>query len=345
MREHLNVPMTAEEPPCGWAPVRASCEPGQPESSGSSGSTAPPAETRDGNACAETLACGSLLACYLRCPRHESNIRSGLGTAALFTELRGLGGRVAVGWLTDLHARGIVGALELTSWLHVKRFYLREPRARLYLAEIDGEPVGIGGLRPLSGDDAEIKRMYVRPSARGRGVGRAILQRLIDDARALGYRTIRLDSACFMHEAHALLPGLRVRSQQRAQLRVRERARAARDPGLHAPRSRSGLANSGVAFGLLGRLARHGSVQTDPRRDEVHIKPLAVAKQALQRFDPGVSVAVSQLGERGCSKRDLAERRQPLSDEPLQPAQRRAFVAGHVDVRQELAQQKRVGEG
>jgi GNAT superfamily N-acetyltransferase len=81
---------------------------------------------------------------------------------------------------------------------------LREPRARLYLAEIDGEPVGIGGLRPLSADEAEIKRMYVRPSARGRGVGRAILQRLIDDARALGYRTIRLDSARFMHEAHSL---------------------------------------------------------------------------------------------------------------------------------------------
>jgi predicted N-acetyltransferase YhbS len=46
--------------------------------------------------------------------------------------------------------------------------------------------------------------MYVRPSSRGLGVGRAILQRLIDDARGLGYRTIRLDSARFMREAHAL---------------------------------------------------------------------------------------------------------------------------------------------
>jgi GNAT superfamily N-acetyltransferase len=62
---------------------------------------------------------------------------------------------------------------------------LREPRARLYVAEIDGEPVGIGGLRPLSAEEAEIKRMYVRPSARGLGVGRAILQRLIDEAHAL----------------------------------------------------------------------------------------------------------------------------------------------------------------
>ena len=81
---------------------------------------------------------------------------------------------------------------------------MQESRARLYVAEIAGEPVGMGGLRPLAANDAEIKRMYVRPSARRLGVGRAILQRLIDDARALGYTTIRLDSAPFMHEAHAL---------------------------------------------------------------------------------------------------------------------------------------------
>jgi GNAT superfamily N-acetyltransferase len=79
-----------------------------------------------------------------------------------------------------------------------------EPRARLYVAEVDGEPVGMGGLRPLSAHEAEIKRMYVRPSARGQGVGRAILQRLIKDARELGYSKVNLDSARFMHEAHAL---------------------------------------------------------------------------------------------------------------------------------------------
>ena len=81
---------------------------------------------------------------------------------------------------------------------------MRESRARLYLAEMEGEPVGMGALRPLAPGVAEIKRMYVRPSARGLGVGRAILQRLIDDARGLGYKTIDLDSAPFMHEAHAL---------------------------------------------------------------------------------------------------------------------------------------------
>jgi GNAT superfamily N-acetyltransferase len=81
---------------------------------------------------------------------------------------------------------------------------LRLPPARLYLAEINDEPVGIGALRPLSADEAEIKRMYVRPSFRGLGVGRAILQQLIDDARTLGFKTVRLESAAFMHEAHAL---------------------------------------------------------------------------------------------------------------------------------------------
>jgi GNAT superfamily N-acetyltransferase len=81
---------------------------------------------------------------------------------------------------------------------------LRLPPARLYLAEINDEPVGIGALKPLATDEAEIKRMYVRPSFRGLGVGRAILQQLIDDARTLGVKTVRLESAAFMHEAHAL---------------------------------------------------------------------------------------------------------------------------------------------
>jgi GNAT superfamily N-acetyltransferase len=144
---------------------------------------------------------------------------------------------------------------------------LLEPRARLYIAEINGEPVGIGGLRPLAANEAEIKRMYVRPSSRGLGVGRAILQRLIGDARA----RIQDDPSrqCSLHARSArALPTLRVRAQQSAQVGVREHSRATRDRGLHAPRFGRRLANSGVAFGLLGRL---GSVQKDERRDEFHI--------------------------------------------------------------------------
>ena len=81
---------------------------------------------------------------------------------------------------------------------------LLESGGRLYVAEVDGVAVGVGGLRRLSDSAGEIKRMFVRPSARGLGVGRAIVERLIDDARALGFETIYLESASFMHSAHAL---------------------------------------------------------------------------------------------------------------------------------------------
>ncbi len=75
---------------------------------------------------------------------------------------------------------------------------------RVYVAEVDGIAVGVGGLKRLTRSEGEIKRMFVRPAARGRGVARAILERLIADARELGCTTIQLESASFMHAAHAL---------------------------------------------------------------------------------------------------------------------------------------------
>jgi GNAT superfamily N-acetyltransferase len=81
---------------------------------------------------------------------------------------------------------------------------LLESGGRLYLAEVDGTAVGVGGLKLLDDDIGEIKRMYVRPEVRGLGVGRAIVERLIGDARELGCSTIVLESASFMHAAHAL---------------------------------------------------------------------------------------------------------------------------------------------
>jgi GNAT superfamily N-acetyltransferase len=75
---------------------------------------------------------------------------------------------------------------------------------RLYVAEVAGEAVGVGGLKLLSGTVGEIKRMFVRPTARGLGIGRTIVQQLVDDARELRCETIFLESASFMHSAHAL---------------------------------------------------------------------------------------------------------------------------------------------
>ena len=79
-----------------------------------------------------------------------------------------------------------------------------ESGGRLYVAVVVGEAVGVGGLKLLSDAVGEIKRMFVRPTVRGLGVGRAIVQQLIDDARAMGCEMIYLESASFMHSAHAL---------------------------------------------------------------------------------------------------------------------------------------------
>ena len=58
----------------------------------------------------------------------------------------------------------------------------------------EGRPVAIGGLRRLDDGVCEIKRMYVVPDARSRGVGRALLSALEDAARAIGYTHVRLDA-------------------------------------------------------------------------------------------------------------------------------------------------------
>jgi ribosomal protein S18 acetylase RimI-like enzyme len=46
--------------------------------------------------------------------------------------------------------------------------------------------------------------MYVRPEHRNKGLGRALVDRLIEEARQVGYQRIRLDSALFMRDAHRL---------------------------------------------------------------------------------------------------------------------------------------------
>ena len=78
------------------------------------------------------------------------------------------------------------------------------PRGLFYLVEQDGVAVGMGGLRRSEDGIAELKRVYVRPSARGQRLGEAITRRLVEDARAFGYARVRLDTLPFMHAAQAL---------------------------------------------------------------------------------------------------------------------------------------------
>ncbi len=78
------------------------------------------------------------------------------------------------------------------------------PNGRLVLAFIDNKACGIGCLKSINDEIGEIKRMYVDPSFRKIGAGRAILQGLLNAAKESGYKKVRLDSPKFMEAAHSL---------------------------------------------------------------------------------------------------------------------------------------------
>lgn len=78
------------------------------------------------------------------------------------------------------------------------------PAGRLLVGEQGGRVVAVIGLRPLDGPVCEMKRLFVHPSARGAGLGRALVRRLLDEARGIGYREVRLDTLPVMREAQAL---------------------------------------------------------------------------------------------------------------------------------------------
>ena len=82
------------------------------------------------------------------------------------------------------------------------------PGGCLLLATWEGQPAGCIGYRQLSAEVCELKRMYVRSTYRGKGIGRLLAVELIRRARLSGYRTMRLETASFMSEAHKLYQAL-----------------------------------------------------------------------------------------------------------------------------------------
>ena len=72
------------------------------------------------------------------------------------------------------------------------------------LRSVTGLPSVWGCLKRIGPETAEIKRMYVDPSRRREGIGRALLDELLSAARHAGYQSVRLDSPDFMTAAHAL---------------------------------------------------------------------------------------------------------------------------------------------
>jgi putative acetyltransferase len=80
---------------------------------------------------------------------------------------------------------------------------LFEPHVRFFLARLDGLAVGCGGVAMFE-DYAELKRMYTRPAARGRGVAKALLRRIEDEARGANKPVLRLETGVRQREAIGL---------------------------------------------------------------------------------------------------------------------------------------------
>jgi GNAT superfamily N-acetyltransferase len=78
------------------------------------------------------------------------------------------------------------------------------PDGCMLLAEIDGHAAGCVALRPLDAWTCEMKRMYVKPEYRAKGIGRALGEQIIREAKSKGYHMMRLDTANTMKAAQVL---------------------------------------------------------------------------------------------------------------------------------------------
>jgi ribosomal protein S18 acetylase RimI-like enzyme len=134
-------------------------------------------------------------------------------------------------WVVDIVIRPASGAADLEAVRALFDEYVRElgvdlcfqgfaqerdglpgeyapPGGRLLLAERGGSAAGCVALRPLDGDTGEMKRLFLRPSARGSGLGRRLVLAVIAEARGAGYERLRLDTLPSMGAAIAMYRGL-----------------------------------------------------------------------------------------------------------------------------------------
>ena len=78
------------------------------------------------------------------------------------------------------------------------------PKGGLWLADVGGEAAGIAAVQPLTDAACELKRVWLREAFRGRGLGKHLVLRSIEEARSAGYRTVQLETLTRLTEARAL---------------------------------------------------------------------------------------------------------------------------------------------
>ncbi len=116
--------------------------------------------------------------------------------------------------LTAETSRGLIDSLnaELSGMypepganhFHLDPEEVAEGRGIFLIVYYEGTPVGCGGMRLLDAETAELKRMYVSPTMRGRGLGRRLVSALEAEARALGVRQLVLETGVRQAAALAL---------------------------------------------------------------------------------------------------------------------------------------------
>ncbi len=83
-----------------------------------------------------------------------------------------------------------------------------QPEGTILLASLDSATVGCVALRPLANGYCEMKRLYVRPAARGTGLGRKLAEQIITEAQKRTYTAMRLDTLASMDSAIGLYESL-----------------------------------------------------------------------------------------------------------------------------------------
>ena len=108
----------------------------------------------------------------------------------------------AIGLITALEIElGGTYAAEQRHGLKIEEIF--RPNVRFFIARLDGVAAGCGAIGLYDGY-AELKRMFVRPDMRGRGVIQAVLARLEAEATARGYSRITLETGDVLHAAHKI---------------------------------------------------------------------------------------------------------------------------------------------